>query len=254
MTATILPAQTATGSPSHAAAHRGDAWGPDHHLDDRHPASRKTPGCLNDVPRSEVPAKLFQQGNMSYVMNRPRARRPSATGGMPRRLAITRLVHFEDANLERHGYSLRYLRAFQPIVSGAEFFVTIPALPDLMGRRRLPAMFIRWANIEQATACRIRSSTRPGRRSADLPRPARPSDWSSSYREVGGSWNVWEIVGCGRVQRRPTRENACFWWVFVALDHTLQGTPATLSLYFFPNASRITNVCCRKRQKRWASD
>ena len=33
-------------------------------------------------------------------------------------------LYFEDVNLERYGYSLRYARVFQPVVSGAEFFVT----------------------------------------------------------------------------------------------------------------------------------
>ncbi len=91
---------------------------------------KENPRVPNDVPRSEVPAKFFPKDNMSYVMNRPGAEpvcymwEAPATCNYP--------LYFEDANLERHGYSLRYLRAFQPIVSGAEFFVTIPAMPYLM--------------------------------------------------------------------------------------------------------------------------
>lgn len=39
-------------------------------------------------------------------------------------------LYFEDVMLERHGHE-RY-RALQPLVSGAKFFATIPALPYLM--------------------------------------------------------------------------------------------------------------------------
>lgn len=41
-------------------------------------------------------------------------------------------LYFEESNLERHGYSPRYLRLFQPVVSGAQFFATIPTLPYQM--------------------------------------------------------------------------------------------------------------------------
>lgn len=41
-------------------------------------------------------------------------------------------LYFEDVNLERHGFSYGYL---QPIVSGAKFFATLPALPYLMTAR-----------------------------------------------------------------------------------------------------------------------
>jgi hypothetical protein len=40
-------------------------------------------------------------------------------------------LYFEEINLERHGYSCRGLRLFQPALSGARFFATIPALPYL---------------------------------------------------------------------------------------------------------------------------
>ncbi len=38
-------------------------------------------------------------------------------------------LYFEDINLERHGYSYGVL---QPVVSGTQFFATLPALPYLM--------------------------------------------------------------------------------------------------------------------------
>jgi hypothetical protein len=43
-----------------------------------------------------------------------------------------RPLYFEQPNLERHGYS-RGLA--QPLLSGAHFFATVPALPYLMGAR-----------------------------------------------------------------------------------------------------------------------
>ncbi len=92
---------------------------------------KENPRVPNDVPQSEVPAKLLPQGNMSYVMHRPGSEAVCYMWDAP--ATCNYPLYFEDANLERHGYSLRYLRVFQPIVSGAEFFVTIPALPYLMG-------------------------------------------------------------------------------------------------------------------------
>jgi len=41
-----------------------------------------------------------------------------------------RPLYFEDENLERHGYTPSCL--FQPIISGARFFLTIPTLPYRM--------------------------------------------------------------------------------------------------------------------------
>jgi hypothetical protein len=38
-------------------------------------------------------------------------------------------LYFEETNLERYGYSYRYARVFQPVVSGAQFFATVPLLP-----------------------------------------------------------------------------------------------------------------------------
>jgi len=41
-------------------------------------------------------------------------------------------LYFEDVNLERYGYSPRHLRPIQPLVSGARFYMTLPALPYLV--------------------------------------------------------------------------------------------------------------------------
>jgi hypothetical protein len=41
-----------------------------------------------------------------------------------------RPLYFEDANAERYGYTVS--RFFQPVISGAKFFLTIPALPYKM--------------------------------------------------------------------------------------------------------------------------
>jgi hypothetical protein len=44
----------------------------------------------------------------------------------------TRAAYFEDVQLERYGHT-KICPAFQPIVSGARFFATIPILPYKMG-------------------------------------------------------------------------------------------------------------------------
>ncbi len=41
-------------------------------------------------------------------------------------------LYFQDVNLERYGYVPRPLRIVQPMVSGARFCATVPALPYLM--------------------------------------------------------------------------------------------------------------------------
>ncbi|MCL4204734.1 MAG: hypothetical protein KJ000_19825 [Pirellulaceae bacterium] len=41
-------------------------------------------------------------------------------------------LYFEEVNLERYGYGPRYLRAVQPVLSGAHFFATVPTLPYQM--------------------------------------------------------------------------------------------------------------------------
>ncbi len=43
-----------------------------------------------------------------------------------------RPLYFEEVNLERHGYGLKYLRAAQPIISAGQFFTTVPILPYKM--------------------------------------------------------------------------------------------------------------------------
>ncbi len=46
-----------------------------------------------------------------------------------------RPLYFEEINLERYGYSCRRMCLFQPVVSGARFFATVPALPYLISAR-----------------------------------------------------------------------------------------------------------------------
>ena len=87
---------------------------------------KEIPGVNNEVPPA-VPANPRSQGEMSYVMHRPGAASVCYAWDAP--ATCNNPLYFEDANLERHGYSLRYLRVFQPVVSGAEFFATIPTLP-----------------------------------------------------------------------------------------------------------------------------
>ncbi len=41
-------------------------------------------------------------------------------------------LYFEEVNLERYGYGRRYARVFQPVLSGAHFFATVPLLPYKM--------------------------------------------------------------------------------------------------------------------------
>ena len=44
-------------------------------------------------------------------------------------------LYFEEVNLERHGYGPKCLRAVQPVLSGAQFFATVPALPYKIAAR-----------------------------------------------------------------------------------------------------------------------
>ncbi|MGA2256076.1 MAG: hypothetical protein ABSG53_15625 [Thermoguttaceae bacterium] len=88
---------------------------------------KENPGVNNDVPPSIVRPKLGRLGEISYVMHRPGAAAICYAWDAP--ATCNNPLYFEDANLERHGYSLRYFRMFQPVVSGAEFFATIPTLP-----------------------------------------------------------------------------------------------------------------------------
>jgi hypothetical protein len=76
--------------------------------------------------RPAMSANLKRRGEISYVMRQPICYMWDAPA------TCNNPFYFEDANLERHGYSLRYLRMFQPVVSGAEFFATIPTLPYQM--------------------------------------------------------------------------------------------------------------------------
>lgn len=41
-------------------------------------------------------------------------------------------LYFEDVNLERYGYTPWHLRPIQPLISGARFYMTLPALPYLV--------------------------------------------------------------------------------------------------------------------------
>jgi hypothetical protein len=41
-------------------------------------------------------------------------------------------LYFEETNLERYGYSEKYLRGVQPLVSSAHFFGTVAATPYLL--------------------------------------------------------------------------------------------------------------------------
>jgi hypothetical protein len=43
-----------------------------------------------------------------------------------------RPLYFEEVNLERYGYGMKYLRAAQPIISAGQFFTTVPILPYKM--------------------------------------------------------------------------------------------------------------------------
>jgi hypothetical protein len=88
---------------------------------------KENPKLKDDLPPSQVPTHLLPQTEMSYVMHRPGSIALCYAWDAP--LTNNNPLYFEETNLERHGYSLRYLRAAQPLVSGAEFFATIPTLP-----------------------------------------------------------------------------------------------------------------------------
>jgi hypothetical protein len=88
---------------------------------------KENPRLKDDLPPSEVPLKLKQRGEMSYVMHRFGSTPLCYAWDAP--LTCNNPLYFEETNLERHGYSPRYLRTIQPLVSGAEFFATIPTLP-----------------------------------------------------------------------------------------------------------------------------
>jgi hypothetical protein len=40
-----------------------------------------------------------------------------------------RPLYFEEVNLERYGYGMKYVRAAQPLISAGQFFTTVPILP-----------------------------------------------------------------------------------------------------------------------------
>jgi hypothetical protein len=87
---------------------------------------RENPRLNGDFP-TEAPASLSRRVEMSYVMHRPGTVRLCYTWDAP--LTGNNPLYFEETNLERHGYSPRFLRAVQPVVSAAEFFATVPTLP-----------------------------------------------------------------------------------------------------------------------------
>jgi len=43
-----------------------------------------------------------------------------------------RPLYFEEVNLERYGYGMKYVRLAQPIISAGQFFTTVPILPYKM--------------------------------------------------------------------------------------------------------------------------
>lgn len=43
-----------------------------------------------------------------------------------------RPLYFEEVNLERYGYGMKYVRAAQPLISAGQFFTTVPILPYKM--------------------------------------------------------------------------------------------------------------------------
>jgi hypothetical protein len=83
----------------------------------------------NNVPRP-APANPKRRAEMSYVMRRSGSAPVCYMWDAP--ATCNNPLYFEEVNLERHGYSPRYLRVFQPVVSGAEFFATVPTLPYQM--------------------------------------------------------------------------------------------------------------------------
>jgi hypothetical protein len=83
------------------------------------------------VPEDVAQARLQELGNVSYesvLMRQWMGMRycwdASALHHRP--------LYFEEVNLERYGYGPRYLRAVQPVLSGAHFFATVPTLPYQM--------------------------------------------------------------------------------------------------------------------------
>jgi len=43
-----------------------------------------------------------------------------------------RPLYFEEVNLERYGYGMKYVRVAQPVISAGQFFATVPTLPYRM--------------------------------------------------------------------------------------------------------------------------
>ncbi len=84
-----------------------------------------------DMPENVAPAKLSELGQISYesvTVRDWKGLRYCWDAPMLRYHPL----YFEEVNLERYGYGPKYVRAFQPVLSGAKFFTTVPALPYLM--------------------------------------------------------------------------------------------------------------------------
>lgn len=87
-------------------------------------------------------------------------------------------LYFEDVNLERHGFSYGLL---QPLVSGAKFFVRIPALPYLMTAQPL-----------QETQYTL-GETRPGNHASYVcERP--PLRWDAAAVQAGATLGLIFII------------------------------------------------------------
>jgi len=84
----------------------------------------------------ELPSNLGKESLARVEMQRPEAvllRHWPLMGCQWEAPALAyRPLYFEEVNLERYGYGMKYLRAAQPIVSAGQFFTTVPMLPYKM--------------------------------------------------------------------------------------------------------------------------
>lgn len=81
-----------------------------------------------ELPEDRARARFAALGEVHHVLGTNRDW-PLSCHAWEAPAVCHRPLYFEDVNLERHGYAHG---VFQPLVSAAHFFGTIPALPYLM--------------------------------------------------------------------------------------------------------------------------
>ena len=83
--------------------------------------------CIRPTHIGELPQECYLESRPFYGRHFAQTCYMWTASGLS-----TRMAYFEDVQLERHGHT-KVRPVFQPVVSGARFFGTIPLLPYKMG-------------------------------------------------------------------------------------------------------------------------